>query len=96
MPFNGRARWRKGRRPLWTSTPWLNGTLVATDVDSTSLTYRVVDSAAHGTLVVDPDGAFTYTPDEHFHGDDNFTFRASDGSLDSNLATGSTNQASET
>jgi hypothetical protein len=64
----------------------LHGRLVATDVDSPSLTYRVVDGPGHGILVVDAAGTFTYTPNEHFHGDDSFTFRANDGSLDSNLA----------
>src|SRR5207248_2091537 len=51
----------------------LHGTLVATDIDSASLTYRVIDAAAHGTVVVEAVGTFTYTPAAHFHGDDRFT-----------------------
>ena len=65
----------------------LQGTLVATDVDSTSLSFVVVTGAAHGALVVDLAGTFTYTPDVHFVGADSFTFRANDGLLDSNVAT---------
>ena len=65
----------------------LLGTLVASDVDSASLTFSVVTAAAYGALVVDANGTFSYTPGQHFHGVDGFTFRANDGTLDSNLAT---------
>ena len=64
-----------------------NGTLVATDVDGDSLTYSLVAGAAHGTAVVNPDGTFTYTPAANYFGPDSFTFKASDGALDSNVAT---------
>ena len=47
----------------------------------------VVDEPEHGTLDFDPDGSFTYTPDLNYHGPDSFTFKANDGSLDSNVAT---------
>jgi VCBS repeat-containing protein len=65
------------------------GTLVATDVDtpSASLTYSLVAQAAHGTVTVDPDGSYSYTPNDDFNGTDSFTFQASDGALDSNIAT---------
>ena len=63
------------------------GTLVATDVDSEGLTYRLGTQAAHGTVVVNPDGTFTYTPNADFFGTDSFTFLANDGSVDSNAAT---------
>ena len=36
---------------------------------------------------INPDGSFTYTPDEHFHGTDTFTYVANDGTVDSNEAT---------
>src|SRR5262249_1339866 len=32
-------------------------------------------------------GSFTYTPDPDYNGPDSFTFKANDGSLDSNIAT---------
>ncbi|KAB1072079.1 VCBS domain-containing protein [Methylobacterium soli] len=64
----------------------LSGTLVATDPDSEGLTFAAVAGPAHGRLSLGPDGTYTYTPDAGFRGTDRFTYRASDGSLDSNLA----------
>lgn len=66
-----------------------SGTLVATDLDSASLTYSIVANAVHGTVVVtDPaTGAYSYTPDTDYNGLDSFTFKAIDGLLDSNIAT---------
>ena len=63
------------------------GTLVATDVDSEGLTYRLGTPAAHGTAVVNPDGSYTYTPNPDFNGSDSFTFIANDTAADSNAAT---------
>jgi hypothetical protein len=67
----------------------VSGNLVATDIDSPSLTYSIVAGPAHGTVTIDnaTTGAFTYTPDPNFNGPDSFTFKATDGSLDSNTAT---------
>jgi VCBS repeat-containing protein len=65
----------------------INGTLVATDVDSASLTYSLGAQAAHGVVVVNPDGTYTYTPVPNFDGTDSFTFLANDGEADSNIAT---------
>ena len=69
-----------------------NGTLSTTDVDNTSaqLSYNLVGTnggAAHGSVVVHADGTFTYTPASNFNGSDNFSFKANDGALDSNVAT---------
>lgn len=44
------------------------------------------DKPDHGTLVLNPDGSFTYTADTGFLGADIFRYRASDGSVDSNRA----------
>ncbi|KAB1072675.1 VCBS domain-containing protein [Methylobacterium planeticum] len=63
------------------------GTLVASDVDSGSLSFAAVTGPAHGHLSLGADGAYCYTPEAGFLGTDSFTYRASDGSLDSNLAT---------
>lgn len=43
------------------------------------LSATLVDSPAHGTVTVNADGSFTYTPDEGFVGTDAFTYVASDG-----------------
>ena len=42
---------------------------------------------AHGTLVLEANGSFTYTPSGSFSGQDTFTYQASDGLVDSNVAT---------
>jgi hypothetical protein len=61
-------------------------TLSATDADSNPLTYAVVTGPAHGTLSGTAPG-LTYTPNAGYSGPDSFTFKANDGSADSNTAT---------
>jgi VCBS repeat-containing protein len=51
------------------------------DIDSPNLSAAVVTSVAHGTLSLNADGSFSYRPDAGFSGTDQFTYRASDGSL---------------
>ena len=46
-----------------------------------------VTDPANGTLMLNADGSFTYTPNAGFSGSDSFTYRASDGTLNSNTAT---------
>src|SRR5207253_2959361 len=61
-------------------------TLSATDADSDGLTYTVVSGPAHGTLSgMAPN--LTYTPNAGYFGPDSFTFKANDGTVDSNTAT---------
>lgn len=57
------------------------------DVDGDSLAAALVSDPSNGTLVLNADGSFTYTPDANFNGSDSFTYRTSDGLLDSNVAT---------
>jgi hypothetical protein len=57
------------------------------DPDGDRLRAVLVDGPAHGTLVLGFDGTFTYVPHAAFTGIDEFTYRASDARLDSNLAT---------
>src|SRR5439155_1195621 len=60
--------------------------LTATDVDGDTLTYSIVSGPAHGTLSgVAPN--VTYTPAANYNGPDSFTFKANDGTIDSNIAT---------
>jgi hypothetical protein len=47
----------------------------------------LVSSPEHGTLSFGSNGGFRYIPDEGFTGDDTFTYQASDGALESNVAT---------
>lgn len=58
-----------------------------TDADSQPLTAILVDAPASGSLVLDPAGSFTYTPDGDYNGIDSFTYQASDGIDLSNVAT---------
>jgi VCBS repeat-containing protein len=62
-----------------------------TDVDGDTLTESVVTGPAHGTLTINADGSFTYTPDANYNGPDSFTYKANDGTVDSNVATVSIN-----
>jgi VCBS repeat-containing protein len=59
----------------------------ATDVNRDPLTSTVVTQPAHGTIAVNPNGTWSYTPNQYFYGTDSFTYKVSDGVLDSNVAT---------
>jgi len=65
-------------------------TLTATDPNNNPLTYTIVSQPAHGgvtpTTINGPPGR-TYTPTTDYTGPDSFTFKANDGTLDSNIAT---------
>ncbi len=54
------------------------------DADGDSVTSAVVTGPTDGTLTLNADGSFTYTPDADFSGTDTFTYAASDGSLSTN------------
>jgi hypothetical protein len=49
------------------------------DVDGDPLTAALVLDPAHGVLVFNSDGSFTYTPQTGYVGPDSFTYQASDG-----------------
>jgi hypothetical protein len=57
------------------------------DPDGDSIIAIPVTNPSDGTLDLNSDGSFTYTPDTDFSGSDSFTYKANDGSLDSNTAT---------
>ena len=71
--------------PLTVAAPGVLGN--DTDVDGDALTAVLVSGPANGTLTLNADGSFTYTPDANFNGTDSFTYKASDGTADSNVAT---------
>ena len=52
-----------------------------------ALTATLATAPAHGTLTLNPDGSFAYTPNQGFSGVDTFTYKASDGQADSGCAT---------
>jgi VCBS repeat-containing protein len=58
-----------------------------TDVEGNPLTAIKVSDPANGSVVLNADGSFDYTPNGDFNGTDSFTYKANDGTLDSNVAT---------
>lgn len=58
-----------------------------TDPEGTVLTAAVVAQPAHGSLTLNLDGSFTYTPAVNYNGPDSFTYKAGDGTLDSAVTT---------
>ncbi len=63
------------------------GQLSGTDQDNDTLSFSAASQPANGSLALSGNGAFTYTPNQNYNGSDSFTYRASDGSLQSNTAT---------
>ena len=49
------------------------------DVDDDPITAVLYDDVGNGTLSLSSDGAFTYTPNTNFAGQDSFAYRAYDG-----------------
>jgi VCBS repeat-containing protein len=64
--------------------------VLANDTDSNPnaqpLTATLVDNPTNGTVTLNADGSFTYTPNLHFAGQDEFTYQASDGKYQSGAA----------
>ncbi|WP_254506577.1 beta strand repeat-containing protein [Anatilimnocola floriformis] len=59
------------------------------DVDfGATLTAVLVSGPAHaGSFTLSPNGSFTYTPAADYYGSDSFTYKANDGTADSNVVT---------
>src|SRR5207253_678100 len=57
------------------------------DIDSATITAVLVAGPTHGTLTLNTNGSFTYTPVANYNGPDGFTYTANDGSLGSSVAT---------
>ncbi|MBI1244082.1 MAG: tandem-95 repeat protein, partial [Alphaproteobacteria bacterium] len=59
----------------------INGRIVASDPDGDALTYAIPQDGgpAHGTVALNPDGSYSYTPAANFNGTDSFTYTVSDG-----------------
>jgi VCBS repeat-containing protein len=70
-------------------TPAVPGVLSNdTDVDSgATFTPTVVDQPQHGSVTMNANGSFTYTPTTGYSGPDSFTYRVNDGTVNSNTAT---------
>ncbi|MGD8115858.1 Ig-like domain-containing protein, partial [Vibrio sp. TRT 29B02] len=58
----------------------ISGTLTATDQNAQDiLTFSQSSAPANGTAIVNPDGTWTYTPNENYNGPDSFTVIVNDG-----------------
>jgi hypothetical protein len=70
--------------PLIVAAPGVLGN--DTDAQGDALTAIIAAGPTNGTLTLNPDGSFTYTPNPGFSGTDGFTYRASDGTAQSGVA----------
>ena len=57
------------------------------DIEGDALSIILEEDVAHGELILQGDGSFSYTPDEDFSGTDQFRYRVSDSSGQSSVAT---------
>ncbi|MEW8576006.1 MAG: retention module-containing protein, partial [Candidatus Thiodiazotropha endolucinida] len=65
----------------------VSGLVMATDVDGDILVYTQNSNPSHGTAVVNPDGSYTYTPDQDYNGNDSFEVLVDDGNGGTAIAT---------
>ncbi len=61
----------------------ISGVLKASDIDSSTLTYKVVSNPTNGSMTLNKDGAFTYKPNDFYMGEDKVIVEVSDGELSS-------------
>jgi hypothetical protein len=61
--------------------------VLGNDNPSTGLTTTLVSTTTSGSLALNADGSFTYIPNANFSGADSFSYKASNGTLASNVAT---------
>ncbi|MEL1231494.1 MAG: tandem-95 repeat protein, partial [Candidatus Neomarinimicrobiota bacterium] len=71
----------------------LDITLTSTDIESDSVTYSIVSDVSNGSTSLNG-AVVTYTPNTNFSGSDSFTFKANDGTDDSNTSTVTINVSS--
>src|SRR5262249_6740267 len=59
----------------------VNGNVLTndSDVDGDPLSAILVSGPSHGSLTLNADGSFTYTPDDDYNGADSFSYKANDG-----------------
>jgi hypothetical protein len=57
------------------------------DIDGDPLQAILVNGPSNGSLTLNPDGSFVYTPNTGFFGGDSFAYKVSDSGLDSSTVT---------
>ena len=74
-----------------TSAPTSAVTINVLDNDSDpeghALTMIKVSDPANGTLAINPDGSFSYTPNSNYNGSDSFTYTITDDEAEASTAT---------
>ena len=65
------------------------------DVENDALSAILVTDVSNGSLTLNPDGSFSYTPDLNFNGVDSFSYTANDGTVDGNTVTVTLNVAAQ-
>lgn len=63
----------------------ISGAIGAVDPEDDPIVYSVSQAPTYGTVTVDPDGAYTYSPGPDFNGTDTFTVTATDTGFHINL-----------
>jgi len=58
-----------------------------TDTENDLLTAALIDNVTNGTLTLNTNGSFEYTPNPDWNGFDTFTYKANDTKANSNIAT---------
>ena len=81
--------------PLTVNAPGVLNNDSDDNVDD-SLTADLQNPPANGSVTLNSDGSFTYTPDTGFFGEDTFTYFANDGTVNSNVATVAINTSAAT
>jgi VCBS repeat-containing protein len=71
--------------PLNVAAPGVLGN--DSDADGDALTAVLDTTTSKGTLTLNADGSFSYTPNLNFNGTDSFSYHANDGQADSNVVT---------
>jgi VCBS repeat-containing protein len=85
-PAAGNESYYRGNEDTPITVNLAQGVLL-NDVDSEALQAVQPSDPPHGSVTLNSNGSFTYTPDPNYNGSDTFTYKAYDGSLYSNLAT---------
>jgi hypothetical protein len=68
------------------NTP-INGKLYAKDRSGGLLTYSITSEPSNGTVTLNNDGTYIYTPNQNFQGIDHFNYKVNNGCSDSNNGT---------
>ncbi|MEA4921060.1 MAG: tandem-95 repeat protein, partial [Clostridiaceae bacterium] len=64
--------------PTFQEDSTMSGAIIANDPDGDLVTFSVLSNVSHGSLTLNTDGTFIYTPNDNYNGKDRFTVVAKD------------------